>query len=180
MARLLDWPRGLGKISYQRLSGPRTAGSSSSESLTGYVQTVASVFGAWRYQIALPAIHRRLLRLYRGMVTGWHGGANAVRVPFDDPDVISFADAGIVDIPEVQTHPEVSFSNGEPFSNGCDWGVSRPQVAVAQDAAKGDTVIYLEDDYWGYDLIGGEWLAFMPLHFGKYEVTERIAAGNIG
>jgi hypothetical protein len=70
------------------------------------------------------------------------------------------------------------FSNGQPFSNGCEWGVSRPAVKVAADAAKGATIIELADQYWGYDLIGGEWLGFFPFHFGKYEVTEVLGDGR--
>jgi hypothetical protein len=178
MARLLDWPIGLGKVSYQRLSGPRSVGSSSSESMTGFVQTVASAFGVWRYQLSLQTMHKRKHRLYRGMVTALHGGANAVRVPFNDPDVISFKEAGITSVPEGQTNPTAPFSNGKPFSNGCKWAVSRPAVKLSADAAKGATIITLADQYWGHELIGGEWLGFFPFHFSKYEVTQVLDDGQ--
>lgn len=178
MARLLSWPIGLGKIAYQRLTGPRATGAASSESLAGFVQTVSSVFGSWRYQISLQAMKGRKLRLYRGLETALHGGTNAVRVPFNDPDIMSFAEAGITAVAEGETNPEASWSNGKPWSNDENWQVSRPCVSISVAAAEADTTITLADEYWGHGLLGGEWIGFFPFHFGKYEITQVIDDGN--
>jgi len=177
MARLLDWPVGLGRIAYQRLTGPRSVGSAATESITGFVQTVASAFGVWRYQISLQPLRGGKTRHYRKMVTALHGGANAVRVPFNDPDVMTFREAGVSGIPDTKRFPTVNWSNGLPWSNGEPWQLSRPMVRVAQDAAVGDTIIDLEDEFWGHTIEAG-WLGFMPFHFGKYEITEVIAPGQ--
>lgn len=177
MARLLDWPVGLGRVAYQRLTGPRSVGSSASESITGFVQTVASAFGVWRYQLSLQPLRKGKARQYRRMVTGLHGGANAVRVPFNDPDVLSFAEAGVTGVADTNRFPTVNWSNGEPWSNGQSWQLSRPMVPVAADAAVGDTIINLDDDFWGHTIDAG-WLGFMPFHLGKYEITEVIEPGQ--
>lgn len=176
MARLLDWPTGLRLTSYQRLTGPRSVGAASTESIEGFVQTVSSPFGVWRYQLSLESMRRAKHRLYRRMVTALHGGANAVRVPFCDPDGLSFAEAG-VDISPSEIINGVPFENGLPFSNGANWSVSRPPVAVAEDAAVGDTEIVLENQHWGHTIEAG-WIGFFPLHFGKYEITEVIEPGR--
>jgi hypothetical protein len=175
MARLLNWPIGIPKVEYQRLTGPRTAGSSSSESLRGFVQTVSSTFGLWRYQITLRRMRGRVFRRFRGMVTALHGGANAVRVTFCDPDGLSYEAAGVN---TTGSGHGVPWSNGQPWSNGCDWHASRPSVPVRTAAAKGATVIRLESDHWGENLEGGEWIGFWPFHFGKYEITEVIGGGR--
>lgn len=177
MARLLSWPRGLAITAYQRMTGPRSVGGASTESITSFVQTVSSPFGAWRYQISLRGLKGSLARQYRGMVSALNGGANAVRVPFNDPDVMSWQDAGI-NIDKFDPRRGVAWSNNQPFSNGCNWGMTRPMVAVVADAAIGDTIITLEDRYWGAHLLGGEWLGFMPFCFGKYDVTEVIGGGQ--
>jgi hypothetical protein len=94
MPRLIAWPGGLQIQTRQPLSGPRTIGAGSSESLGGYVQTVASPFGLWRWQISFRPLRREAFRRFRGMVAALHGGANAVRVPFCDPDRISWNETG--------------------------------------------------------------------------------------
>lgn len=177
MARLLDWPKRLRIVSWDSLSGPRSVGASSNESITGFVQTVSSVFGGWRWQLTLERMRGRLFRSYRGMKTALHGGANAVRVPFDDPDGLDWPDAGVT-ITEAQKRNGVAWSNGKPFTNGSNWHCSRPAVAVAAAAALGDTTISLEDEHWGHSLFGGERIGFFPFHFGLYEVTEVIEPGE--
>lgn len=175
MARLLSWPIGLGRIAYQRLSGPRTVGGASNESMTGFVQTVSSAFGLWRYQLSLPAMRGPMHRLYRQMVTALHGGANAVRVQFNDPDIMSFREAGI-DVDNAVAGQGVTWSNGLPWSNGQNWQLTRPPVTVTHDAALGATIIRLADEHWGHSIASG-WIGFYPLHFGKYEITQVIDAG---
>jgi hypothetical protein len=177
MARLLNWPRGLAVIAYQRLSGPRAVGASSTESTQGFVQTVAAAFGAWRYQLSLRTMRGKLYRRYRGMVTGLHGGANAVRVPFCDPDIPSWEDSGVGG-PPAQFRSGLRWSNGHAWSNGQNWHAGRPLAVLADDAAVGDTLITLTSDHWGRSLLGGEWIGFVPLHFGKYEITQVLDDGQ--
>lgn len=170
MARLVGWLRGIGLIGIQRLTGPRTVGSAATESVMGRVQTVSSVFGVWRYQFSFGPMREGMLRKYRGLVTALHGGANAVRVPFSDPDVMSWQEAGI-NLPS-GAPPSVPFDNGMPFDNGRLWQLTRPSVPVSGSAAKGATIIHLANQHWGHGLLGGEWIGFFPFHFGKYEVTQ--------
>ena len=173
MARLLDWIPGLAIVARTPLTGPRSVGSSSTESLAGYVQTVASPFGQWRYQFTVRPMRGRLFRLYRGMITALHAGANAVRVPWCDPDIMSWEESGVDATPE-EIRAGVPWSNGASFSNGENWSVGRPWEGVGAAAAKGDTEVTLSADHWGGNLVGGEDIGFVPFHFGKYRVTEII------
>lgn len=91
MGRLISWPIGLRISGMRPLSGPRTIGAAGSESLTGYVQTVAGAFGVWRWQLQFPPMRGEVFRRYRGTVAALHGGANALRVPFFDPDAAGLA-----------------------------------------------------------------------------------------
>ncbi|MPZ58433.1 MAG: hypothetical protein GEU91_18460 [Rhizobiales bacterium] len=173
MARLLGWIDGVGFVSRQPLTGPRTVGSAATESIGGFVQTVASAFGAWRWSFNVQPMNGRLFRLFRGMVTALHGGANAVRVPFDDPDIMSWAESG-VDTTPAEIRAGVPWSNGASWSNGENWGVGRPWVGIFGNHVKGDDTIRLNNQHWGRDLVGGEWIGFVPFHFGLYIITERI------
>lgn len=176
MARLLDWP-GFRVVAWQPLSGPRTVGASSNESVTGFVQTVSSAFGGWRWQLTLEPLKGRSFRLYRGMVAALNGGANAVRVPFCDPDGLSWADAGM-NITAEEIREGTPWFSGLPWANSENWGASRPWVTIAADAAEGDSIVNLADEFWGHTLIGGEWIGFSPLHFGLYVITEVLSAGQ--
>lgn len=179
MARLLDWINGLSIIARSPLTGPRTVGSASTESLAGYVQTVSSPFGLWRWQFTLRPMRKALFRRYRGLVTALHGGANAVRVTFCDPDGLTWEESGVTATSE-EIRAGVPWSNGASFSNGENWSVGRPWETVAVDAAKGDTTIAIYGEHWGNDLVGGEQIGFVPFHFGMYVITEVIARGDAG
>lgn len=177
MARLLEWINGLAVVARSPLSGPRSVGGASNESIGGFVQTVASALGAWRWSMTVRPMRGRLFRLYRGMVTALHGGANAVRVPFCDPDIMSWEESG-VDATPAEIKAGATWSNGQSWSNGENWGIGRPWATVDAVAAKGDTLITLADEYWGHELLGGEWLGFVPFHFGLYIVTEVLGDGE--
>lgn len=172
MFRLLDWPRGLIPTSKEPLSGPRSINAGTSQSITGYVQTFSSSFGLWKFQFGFPPMRRDEFRRYRGLVTALHGGVNAVRVPMCDPDGLSFSDIGI----SGATINGVPWSNNMPWSNGQNWKPSRPKVALAQAANKGDDIIVLSNQYWANVLDMGDWIGFAPFHYGLYTVTEKIAA----
>jgi hypothetical protein len=172
MARLLQWPDGVLLTKMQPLSGPRTVGATSNESITGYIQTVASAFGLWKWQFTIPLVRDRSLRRLRGLITALHGGANAVRFTFEDPDRSS-QESGLAASPDRQF-----WSNGKPWSNGQQWRVAPPNVAVAAAAAAGDSIVTLADEHWMSDLDVGDWLGFFPFHFGLYVVTEVVASGQ--
>jgi hypothetical protein len=172
-ARLIDWIDGLAVIARAPLTGPRTVGSAASESTQGYVQTTASPFGLWRWQLSFRGMWGPLFRHYRGLATALHGGANAVRVPFCDPD-LSWSDAGVAPSPK-QRQNGIAWISGsalEPFEDTRrNWTIGRPWETVAA-AAKGADTVTLGATEWGRTLAGGEWLGFAPFHFGLYLVTE--------
>lgn len=185
MARLVSPPVGLPVTSIEPLSGPRSVGGGSLQSIGNFVQTTASPFGLWRLQFSFAAMQGDLFRRYRGWITSLHGGANATRWKFDDPDVMSFADAGVIATDE-QLRRGMPWSNGKPWGapgqdpwfNTGNWPISRPVVPVAAGAALGDTVIELGAAFWGHRLGIGDDLGFFPFHLGLYTVTEVIAPGQ--
>ncbi|HEU4986860.1 MAG TPA: hypothetical protein VFT89_07325 [Rhizobiaceae bacterium] len=177
MARLISPPVGLGIVSAEPLSGPRSVGASRTESIGAFVQTVASPFGLWRWQFSFPAMNGSLFRRYRGWITALHGGANATRWPFFDPDAMSFHEAG-VDASNFEIATGVPWSNDEPWLNGENWAINRPVVTVAAAAALGDTQISLADEWWGHSLDVGDYIGFTPFHLGLYTVTQVIEPGT--
>lgn len=171
-ARLLSFPIGLPITKIEPLSGPRTVQSGSTQSVGGFVQTVASPFGMLKFRMNFGPMRGVEARRYRGWITALHGGANATRVPWLDGDNLSDAEAGIVG----GMSPK-QWSNGMPWSNGQYWSGSYPIVPIAQQSAIGDTVIHLQDEFWGASLGYGDQIGFTPFHFGLYMVTEVIDAG---
>lgn len=176
MPRLIDWPSGLQWTSREPLTGPRSVKSGSSESVTGWVQTFGSPFGLWRWSYSFSPLRGTAFRAYRGLVVALHGGPNAVRLPFCDPDGLSWKAMGVE--PDGQLGAGIPWSNGMPWSNGRPWQIGRPTVAVAQAAANGDSIVYLADEWWGYGLGVGDMIGFAPFHFGVYFVTEVIEPGR--
>lgn len=158
--RLLDWPSDLFVGTMQPLSGPRAVGAVSNESMTGFVQTVASAFGARRWQFTIPYLQGQALRRLRGLITALNGGANAVRIEYHDPDN------------DELTVSRVSWDNGQLWDNGQSWQSGTPIVSVAAAAAILTDTITLADEYWASDLDVGDWIGFVPFHFGVYEITE--------
>jgi len=172
MARLLDWPVGLGIRARRPLSGPRSKGASGrQESIGGRYQSVASAFGYWKYEIVLPVARGRLYRRIEGLVTGLHGGANAVRVAWPVPDGLTFKEAGTA-VTTTQERRGMPWQNGKPWSNGKNWKVSTPTVAVAAPSPFDATIIQLAPQFWGHSLGPGDEVGFVPFHFGKYMITQ--------
>lgn len=101
MGRLIPWPAGVGISGMSPLTGPRTIGAASSESLAGYVQTVAAPFGLWRWHLKLAPMKGATFQRYRGTVAALHGGANALRVPFYNPDTAGLANISAWSQPRV-------------------------------------------------------------------------------
>ncbi len=159
MARLLSWPTGLGVTSRTPLSGPRAVGASSSESGTGFVQTTASPYGLWRWSFSLPPLRGPMFRRWRGLVTALHGGANAVRVPWRDPDRLTFAEAGVTST-AAEIRAGLLWSHGLAWAHGRRWAAGRPTVSVAASAARGDSEVTLASDFWGANLGVGDLFGF--------------------
>jgi hypothetical protein len=174
--RLLDWPIGLPIVSREPLNGPRSIGESSTGSVDGYLQTSASPFGLQEWQLNLAPFRDGMARAYRGLITALHGGSNAVRVPFIDPDRYFYADLGLTGFP-VRDPAHVLHSNGQPHSNLQLTRSSFPIVSLAANAARQDTIIQIQNAYWGHKIGIGTQLGFTPYHFGLYQVTEVIEPG---
>lgn len=175
--RLISPPVGMKLVSMQPLSGPRTVGSARTEAIGNFVQTSSSPFALWRYQFTFHIMKDAEYRRHRGWIAALHGGANATRWPFYDPDRMTLAETGN-NATTLQVINGVPWSNGQPWSNGENWGVSPPRVAVAAAAALGASEIFLADENWGHGLDVGDEIGINPLHFGKYMVTERKAPGQ--
>lgn len=172
--RLLHWPNGLKPNFMEPLSGPRAIGAASNQSTSGFVQTVAAPFGLWRWRFNFPGNMRgQAARRYRGWITGLHGGANATRVPFSDPDGLTRADMGLAQ-PGNRNAWWRRWGNGRAWGDGGLWGFTPPLVAVAEAAAKGASEIKLATTYWGGSLGDGDFVGFAPFHFGLYMVTEGL------
>ncbi|MBZ0164562.1 MAG: hypothetical protein K8H74_17850 [Notoacmeibacter sp.] len=171
-ARLLNWPVGVEWANYAILEGPRTIGAGGGFSFAGLAQTVRSPFGLWRVRITLPEMRGAEARRVRGWITAQHGGANATRVPWQEPEIMTRAEAGASG-PLVQT-----WSNGEYWSNGLGWSARYPTETAGAAAAKGDTSVVLGSDHWGQSLDDGDRFGFFPFHLAVYEVTEVLAAGQ--
>ncbi|MGH6861117.1 MAG: hypothetical protein ACRECY_12720 [Phyllobacterium sp.] len=178
-ARLLSWPVGLNCVSMEPLSGPRSIGGGGSQSIGNFAQTFSSPFGMWRWQFSFPPMEGDLFRRYRGWITGLNGGSNATRVPFFDPDMMSFQAAGVLASREL-LRSGMPWANGmpwdvpgrDPWFNTGNWAIDRPNVPVSAARGKDATIISLQNVYWGRKLDVGDYLGFFPFHFGLYMVTE--------
>lgn len=177
MARLLSWPLGLRANRMRLLSGPRTVGASTSESIGAFVQTTASVDGVVTLEFGFPDLRGQMARRVRGWVKALHGGANATRVPFCDWDGLSIPQRGL-QATAAQWKAGDPWSNGQAWLNGANWQGGVPTVAVAAIAAMNSTIVSLDDAFWGHDLDMGDRIGFWPLHFGSYEITEVIEPGT--
>lgn len=177
MARLIEPPLGLPVVSMQPLSGPRTVGAARTETIGGLVQTVASPLGLWRWQFSFAPMNGDMFRRYRGWITAMHGGANATRWHFYDPDIMAMRTfGGSVTASELSNG--VPWSNDMPWDNGQNWQVGYPHETVAASSAKGSSTVRLQNNWWGYVLEPGDMIGFFPSHFGLYMVTEVISDGR--
>lgn len=177
MARLLSMPVGLYPSAAEPLSGPRAVGSAASTTIAGFVQTVASPFGGWRWQFSFPPSRDAKFRRYRGWITGLHAGANATRVPFGDPDMMSLLEAGVTAAP-LQERFGMPWANDMPWANGANWSLTAPNVPVAAPAAFDASIVELADVAWGHRLGLGDYIGFFPFYFGMHTVTEVLDEGR--
>jgi len=170
--RLVSWPLGIGVANMEFLSGPRSVGSGSTESIGNFTQTFGSPFGSLRVRFTFGEMRGQMARRFRGWLTSLNGGANATRVPWLDGDVMSLEEAGVISPIRNQF-----WSNGMPWADGKRWKPSYPLVKVAAPADLGATIVELSDAFWGHSLGIGDQFGFMPFHFGVYEVTQVFGNG---
>lgn len=180
MARLLTAPSGLGIISMEPLSGPRVVGGGGSQSMDGFVQTSAAPFGLWRWQFSFHSMREDEFRRYRGWITALHGGANATRWSFFDPDMMRPSQAGfsVSEFVRWDSIAGLGWSNGEQWSNGMSWKPSPPLVRVGKSGSRGATTIALCSEHWGDRLDVGDYFSMAPFYFGLHVVTEVLEPGS--
>lgn len=178
--RLISAPVGLGVTSIEPLSGPRAVGAGATQSIGNFVQTFSSPFGLWRFRFSFRAMRDADFRRYRGWITALHGGANATRWSFFDPDMMSPADSGIMVPADIRWDnlPGEEWSNGQSWSNGEPWDVTPPLVSIAASAALGASEIRLTNAFWGRKLQVGDYLGFQPFHLGLYMITDVLDGGR--
>jgi len=116
-------------------------------------------------------------RRYRGLVTSLHGGANAVRVPFGDPDGLTWSDIGATVTLNNQLAGS-TWSNGKSWSNGKNWGIGIGNVPLLQPVSSGDNAVRLSPTSWGALLDVGDTFGFTS-HFGLYEVIKMLSPGVV-
>lgn len=170
--RLVSPPVGIGVVSIEPLSGPRTVGAGQSQSIGGFVQTVAAPFGLWRFQFSFRPMRDSDFRRYRGWITSLHGGANATRWDFYDPDMLKRKDIGL------EPSSGDLWADGEPWANGVSWSATMPNVSLAEPAAFNASEVALSDVFWGHQLQVGDYLGFFPLYLGLHMVTEELGDGR--
>lgn len=180
MTRLVDPPVGIGRISIDPLSGPRTVGKAGTQAIGGFAQTTAAAFGLWRFRFGFHVMREDAYRRYRGWLTAMHGGAVPTRWRFADPDRMRPAQAGLLQDPDTRWDniggPD--WANGQAWSNGMPWASEAPDVPVFAAAARGASEVRLADSFWGHGLDVGDQIGFAPFHFGLYTVTRVLDEGR--
>lgn len=148
MARLLSPPL-VELVGWEPLSGPRAVGAGATQSIGNFLQTFSSPFGLWRMRFLFPPFEGQEARRFRGWVSALHGGANATRWSFFDPDRMSFQEAG-VDATDMAIRTGQPWSNGQAWSNGLNWATSQPTVPISAPAARDSTIVNLSNSFWGH------------------------------
>jgi hypothetical protein len=111
-------------------------------------------------------------------MTALHGGANAVKFTWDDPDGLTYAQMGL-NITERAGAAGVPWSNNKPWSNGKNWEIGAVgNVSVSAAAAYKATTITLANEAWRNNLGVGDHIGFFPMHYGLYVITEVIGGGQ--
>lgn len=185
MARLLSPPHGLKITSIEPLSSPRTVKGGGSQSTGNFTQTTASPFALWRWQFAFAPMVGAEFRQYRGWITGLHGGVNATRFKFVDPDRASHRELGLHTTTD-QLRAGISWGNSKPWDvegadpwfNTGNWKLDIPLAIVHHHAELGANTIHLTSAHWGHKLNIGDYIGFSPFHFGLYTITEVLDVGK--
>jgi len=172
MARLISSPDSTVVIASTPISGPNARGSGSTTASDGSEQTFSSIGDVVAFDFKFVARKGAAARRERGWFKALHSGVNATRFTFCDLDKMSLTDAGI------QSPPSSNWSNGQPWANGLGWAASYPLVSVVAASSLDSGVVELSPDFWGHSLDIGDYVGFMPFHFGMYTITEVIVPGK--
>ena len=174
MGRLLNWPTDLYWERQQILAGPRTVGASQTTSTVGFNQTTQSPFGSWVIQLDFPRLQEKAYRAYRGWVAGMQGGANATRFT-----MVDFHGAITLNPDGTERPRLIGFDEGFGFEErNHPFQFPATLVRVASPSAQGDTIIHLEQEEWEPQLQVGDYIGFVPFHFGKYLITQDMGEGR--
>lgn len=179
MARLLTFTESAGIVSLEPISGPMARNSGSNTASDGSERVFEGIGGIVSLRVEFNRKIGGNAREERGNIIGLGGGANAIRLPVFDPDVITPREAGL-DVPAHLGWRDLDgfpWSNGQNWSNGQGWRPSAPAVKIGASTSAGGSLIRLQDEFWGRTLPFGSWFGFFPFHFGLYTVTEVVGDG---
>lgn len=143
--KLLRMPVGMIPREITPTRGPIVRGVT--EGIDGTVQTVESPYGLVGLSLQFPPMLGPTARAYSRLRAALHGGANALAVPYFDPDEPLLKDLGF-DVSKIAQQAGVPWSNGKPWSNGQLWGVALPKLAVAAAADVGTSVVKITVTPW--------------------------------
>ncbi|PSM18216.1 hypothetical protein [Nitratireductor sp. StC3] len=180
MARLLSWPDGVGIDLLEVVDDPNIRNSGSNTASDGSERLFAGIGQVWAFRVGVPILKNLKARRVRGIQDGLMDGANAMRFQYFDPDQMTPAEAGLDVSPNLTWRDRITvpWSNGMNWSNGQPWRVRYPVVKVAASASFGETIVSLQDEFWGHSLGFGDRFGFFPFHLGLYQVTEVIVPGT--
>lgn len=172
MARLLSFPVSTVVMAATPVNGPNARNSGSNTASDGSEQAFDHIGDVVALQLDFVVRRKAAARRERGWMTAFLGGGNATRFTFCDHDRMTRVESGLA------SADDISWSNAKPWSNGLDWAAGYPQVSVISSAALDDGIVELDTAFWGDELGLGDYIGFMPFHFGMYTITEVISAGK--
>lgn len=165
--KIIDWPNGIEYGSITWTQGPNVK--VPSESVSSRFQTVESPTGLVGFDLTLQPMNERTARIYRGLISFLHGGANAVRIRLYDPDRPTFDELGYDQNEALGTFYADTWSDGQTWAEGNYWESGLPLTTLTASATKGTTAVTINLSPWGGELLSGTLIGF-PLHFGLYTV----------
>lgn len=172
--KIIDWPVGIQYGSITWTQGPVVK--APSESVTSRFQTVESPNGLVGFDLTLQPMNERTARIYRGLISFLHGGANAVRFTFFDPDRPTFGELGYAESEALGTYHADTWDDGQTWAEGNYWEAGLPLATLTASSAKGTTSVTIDLSEWNDELYAGTIIGF-PLHFGLY--TVKYVNGNV-
>ena len=165
MARLVAWQGRVAELTLA--SGPASAGSGSNTLADGSEQSFAGDNFALRFDLSFPPSQAANARREYGWMLGLHNGANATRYEYRDRTEKTPQDVG---------EPSAAWTGGAAWAGGA-WADGHGTVAVAANAATGESIVRLANAKWGHGLDPGDVIGFSPSCYGAYWITEVLSGG---
>jgi hypothetical protein len=172
---IYPWPAGVRWSRMTPKGGPTVLGVSSS--LTDYTQVVEAPTGLVAFDLEFNPAKGPEARARRGLVAQLSGGADAVRMPFCDPDRMGNSYIGWAPT-QSQLTSGVPWSADQPWYTLQNWALSLPQATASASAAKGATTVSITVTDWGGKLDVGTIFGFAG-HFGIYTVKWSTISGSV-